>query len=116
MRHANKGRKFGRKRGPRRLFLRGLAANLVLHGKMVTTEARAKEIRPVVEKLVTLGKRQTVPALRLLMQRLPKTAAYKVYHELGPKYAERRGGYLRIVKRAAMRKHDAAKMATIEFI
>jgi large subunit ribosomal protein L17 len=116
MRHLNKGRKFGRKRGPRRLFKQGLAANLILRGRMVTTEARAKEIRPIVEKLVTLGKKQNIASLRLLLSRLPKVAAHKVYHELAPKYQDRKGGFTRIIKQAKMRKHDAAKMATIEFI
>ncbi|MEK7512627.1 MAG: 50S ribosomal protein L17 [Patescibacteria group bacterium] len=116
MRHLNKGRKFGRKRGPRALFRAALVSNLIRHGKITTTEARAKEIRPLVERLVSYGKRQNVAALRMLMQKLPKEVAYKLYHEVAPRYARRAGGYTRIVKRARARQHDAARMAVIEFV
>jgi large subunit ribosomal protein L17 len=116
MRHLNKGRKFGLKRGPRRSFLSVLATNLIQHGRIVTTEARAKEVRPIVERLVSHAKEQNVASLRLLLQRLPKVAAYKLYHEIAPKYADRKGGYTRIVKRAKPRKHDASRMALIEFV
>src|SRR3990167_380966 len=77
MRHGKKGRKFGRKTGKRRAFRKGLAHNLILKGKIETTEARAKEIRPVVEKLVTLAKKQTLSSLRLLLARLPRASPRK---------------------------------------
>ncbi len=116
MRHLVKGRKLGLKRGPRRAFLRILAGNLIRSGKVVTTEARAKEIRSLVERSITHGKKQTVGALRLLMSRLSKDAAYKVYHELAPRYQERKGGYTRITKQSVARKNDGSRMAMIEFV
>ncbi|MDP3975081.1 MAG: 50S ribosomal protein L17 [Candidatus Jorgensenbacteria bacterium] len=116
MRHQNKGRKFGRERGQRKAFLRNLAGQLITRERITTTEARAKELRTVVERFVTYGKRQNLASLRLLIQKLPKAAAYKVYHELGTRYASRAGGYTRIVKRAQARKSDGAHMAVIEFV
>ncbi len=116
MRHLNKGRKFGLKKGPRRSFLRILAGNLVSHERIVTTEARAKEIKSIVERYVTYGKKQNLAGMRLLLQHLPKKTAYKVYNEIAPRYKERRGGYLRIAKLAKPRKHDASQMAVIEFV
>ncbi|OGY62771.1 MAG: 50S ribosomal protein L17 [Candidatus Harrisonbacteria bacterium RIFCSPHIGHO2_01_FULL_44_13] len=109
-------RKFHRKRGPRRSFLKGLANNLILKEKIETTEARAKEIRSLVEKSVTLAKKQNLAGLRLLLSRLPKDAAQKLYYDLAPRYKERKGGYLRIIKEARARKRDGAPLATIEFI
>ncbi len=116
MRHLVKGRKFGRKRGPRRAFLKTLTANFIKKEKILTTEARAKELRSVVERMITYGKNQNLAGLRLLIKKLPKEAAYKVYYEIAPRYAERRGGYTRIVKRVKARQGDGAKMATIEFV
>jgi len=116
MRHVSEIKKFGLKRGPRKAFIKILAQNLIMKEHIKTTEARAKAIRPVVEHLISYGKKQNVAALRILNQKLPKTAAYKVYHEIAPRYKDRKGGYLRIVKHLAPRKHDAAKMATIEFV
>ncbi|MBI5733049.1 50S ribosomal protein L17 [Candidatus Jorgensenbacteria bacterium] len=116
MRHLKKGRKFGLKRGKRRSFLRILANNLIQREKIITTEARAKELRPIVERLVTYSKEQTPTNLRLLLKKLPKQAAYKMYHEIGSRYRDRRGGYTRIVKIAKRRQHDASRMARIEFI
>ena len=116
MRHLNRGRKFGLKRGRRKSFLKILADNLIRREKMVTTEARAKEIRMFVERLVTHGKKQNIAAFRLLLRRLPKDSAYKMYHELAPRYKDRKGGYTRIVKMSKARTHDASKMARIEFV
>lgn len=116
MRHLVKGRKFGRKRGPRRAFLKTLAANFIRKEKILTTEARARELRPLVERFVGYGKRQNLAGLRRLIQKLPKEAAYKVYYEIAPRYEGRRGGYTRIVKRVKARQGDGAKMATIEFV
>ncbi len=109
-------RKFGRKRGPRKSFLKTLAHNLIMNKKMVTTEARAKELRPMVEKLVTIAKKQDLASHRLLLARLPKESANKLYYDIAPKYPDRKGGYLRILKTAAVRKRDAAKKAIIEFV
>ena len=109
-------RKFHRKKGPRNTFRKSLAANLIEKERMTTTVARAKEIKPVVEKYITLAKKQEVAKLRLLMAKLPKKAAYKVYHDLGPKYQSRAGGYLRIIKTSKTRKRDGSQMAIIEFV
>lgn len=84
--------------------------------RVETTVARAKEVRPTVERLVTLAKRQNVASLRQLLAKLPKDSAQKLYYELAPKYKERRGGYLRIVKEAKVRKRDATPLAIIEFV
>lgn len=116
MRHLKKGRKFGLKKGQRQSFLRILAGNLILRRRITTTEARAKEIRPIVERYVTHAKVQDVAALRLLLSKLPKRAVYTLYHDIAPKYLERKGGYTRITKLTKVRKHDASKMATIEFV
>jgi len=116
MRGTKKGRKFGLLTGKRRAFLRVLSHNLIMRGKIQTTEARAKEIRPKVEKLVTLAKKGDIAALRLLMRRMPKDPAYKLFHEIGPKYKTKRGGYLRIRKTTTTRKRDGVKQAVIEFI
>ncbi|MDI6820962.1 MAG: 50S ribosomal protein L17 [Patescibacteria group bacterium] len=116
MRHLKKGRKFGLKKGKKRSFLKILANNLIQHEHIITTEARAKELRSSVERFITYGKKQNVASLRLLMKRLPKKAAYKVYHELAPRYKDRKGGYTTIVKLAKMRKHDGSKMTMIKFV
>lgn len=116
MRHLNKGRKFSRMRGQRRAFIKGLEQNLIMENRITTTEARAKEIKPKVEKLVTLAKNNNLASMRLLLTRLPKEAALKLYYEVAPRYKERKGGYLRIIKTSDYRKRDAAKQAIIEFV
>src|SRR5689334_2488677 len=100
----------------RRSFRQGLANNLITHGKMTTTEARAKEIRPIVERYISLAKKQQTAQLRLLLTKLPKAAATKLFYEIAPKYKTRNGGYLRITKAASQRMRDGSKMATIEFV
>lgn len=109
-------RKFRKTVGPRRNFVRILARNLIMNGKIETTDTRAREIRPIVEKLVTLARRGRLEDLRLLLQRLPKDAAMKLYHDVAPKYKECKGGYLRITKAMAVRKRDAAQTAIISFV
>ena len=110
-------RKFHRKKGARRSFLRSLANNLIIKEKIETTEARAKEIRPIVERLVTVAKKQQLANLRLLIARLSnKDTAQKLFYEIAPRYKERAGGYLRIIKQGRFRKRDAALLATIEFV
>ncbi len=109
-------RKFGRIRGRRKSFTKTLANNLILKERIQTTEARAKELRPKVEKLVTLAKKQNLASLRLLLSRLPKDSASKLYYDIAPRYKDRAGGYLRILKTAERRKRDAARQAVIEFV
>jgi len=116
MRHLKKGRKLSRKRGQRRALLKILAGQLVEKEKIITTEAKAKELRSFVERLISCGKKQNLAALRLLLRRLPKLAAYKIFHELSPRYLSRKGGYLQIIKQTKRRKHDASKMAMIKLI
>lgn len=116
MRHGKRGRKFGRMTGERHAFRKLLAHNLILKERIETTEARAKEIRPVVEKLVTLAKKQNLASLRLLLSRLPRGSAEKLYFEIAKRYADRNGGYLRIVKQIKRRKRDATRVAVIEFV
>ena len=116
MRHLHKGRKFGLKTGRRKSFLKILASNLISHEHVVTTEARAKEIKSIVERYVTYGKQQNLAGMKLLLKYRPKKSAYKVYHELAPRYKDRKGGYLRVLKLAAPRKNDGSKMAKIEFV
>lgn len=93
-----------------------MASNLILKGKISTTEARAKEMKSFVEKLITLAKKQNLASLRLLISRLNKKPAQKLFYEIAPKYKDGRGGYVRVIKSAARRKNDAAKMAIIEFV
>ncbi len=116
MRHLKKGRKFHRKKGQRKALFKGLINNLILKEKIETTEAKAREVRPKMERLITLGKKQNLASLRLLISRLNKKAAQKIYYQIAPRYKDRRGGYIRIIKGAKRRKKDGAKMAVIEFI
>ena len=116
VKHLKKGRKFHRARGQRRALLKSLIANLIIKEKIETTEAKAKEIKSATEKLVTLAKKQSVASLRIILSRLSNKAGQKLYYQIAPRYAERKGGYLRIIKLAKVRKNDAAKMAIIEFV
>src|SRR3989338_5266425 len=116
MRHHKKGRKFGRIRGRRKSFIVGLVHNLVIKERIKTTEARAKELKPRVEKIVTLGKKQNLASFRLLQSRLPAKSAGKIYYEIAPRYQGRKGGYTRILKTSIRRKRDAAPLAVIEFV
>ena len=109
-------RKFGWKAGPRRAFIKGLANNLIMKEKIETTTPRAKEIRPIVERFVTIAKKQQLAGFRILLAKLPKQAAEKLYFDIAPRYKDRAGGYLRIVKEAKSRKRDAAPLAFIEFV
>lgn len=115
MRHKKKGRKFGRKRDQRRAMLKTLAGSLIVHERIRTSEAKAKELRSVVEPLITLAKRRTLASYRLLRSRLPQVAAKKLFDEVAERYAQRRGGYTRVIK-AGRRSGDGAKMAVIEFV
>lgn len=115
MRHHNANRKFGRKRNQRKALLKSLATSLVRDGKIKTTEAKAKELRPFVEKLVTLGKKETLASRRELESRVGSRAAKKIATELSVEYKGRRGGYTRITK-MVRRSSDGAPMAVIEFV
>ena len=115
MRHHNANRKLGREKNQRKALLTSLAHSLALKGKIKTTEAKAKELRPFMEKLVTLGKKETLASRRLLIERVGQGAAKKIAVDLSPQYKSRTGGYTRITKLES-RLSDGAKMAVIEFV
>ena len=96
--------------------MKSLINNLVMREKIETTEERAKEIRPIVEKLLTIGKKQSLASLRLLIARVSKASAQKIYYDIALRYSGKAGGYLRIIKSAKRRKADGARMAIIEFV
>ncbi len=116
MRHHDNKRKFGREKNQRHALLRTLAYSLVKNEKITTTEAKAKEIRPFVEKLVTISRTDSIPNKRLVLRRTSSaTLVKKLFTEIGPRYKERKGGYTRITK-LPQKRSDAAKMAIIEFV
>jgi large subunit ribosomal protein L17 len=115
MRHGNHNRKFGRETDQRAALLKSLARSLVLRGRIQTTEARAKEIRPLVEKLVTKGKSATIANRRALVVALGDAAAANKLIKTAEGFKDRAGGYTRIVKMLP-RKGDASPMAMIEFV
>ncbi|MCX6787057.1 MAG: 50S ribosomal protein L17 [Candidatus Kaiserbacteria bacterium] len=98
-------------------LLRSLARSLILEERISTTEAKAKALRPFVERLVTYAKKNTLASRRLAKTRLGDTAAVKkLFDSIGPRYAERKGGYTRIVKRTKRGLNDARKLAYIAFV
>ena len=115
MRHSNKNRKFGRERNQRKALLKSLARNLLIRSRMHTTLARAKEIRPLIEKLITRGKNPTVSNRRILLAALGDQKVAQKVITLAEGHKARAGGYTRIVKMGP-RKGDAAQMAVIEFV
>lgn len=116
MKHRNLVKILGRKSAPRNSMVRNLATSLILYEKIETTETKAKFIKPYVEKMITLGKKNTLHARRQLLSKLYlQTATKKVLEELSPRYIERKGGYLRITK-LGFRQGDAAKIVRIEFV
>ena len=116
MRHSNNVRKFGREKNQRHALMRSLARNLIRDSRIKTTLSKAKELRPMVEKLVTKAKTDTVSSRRLLSTRVQGAAEIKkLFSELAPKYKDRTGGYTRIVK-MPNRDLDGAPMALIEFV
>lgn len=109
--------KFGRVKGERVSFVRNLCNDLIRNGAIETTETRARVIRPRVERLVTFAKKQTIASRREILSRVNNARiTKKLYEEYGPRYAERKGGYLRIVKLGIARKRDGTRMARIEFV
>jgi large subunit ribosomal protein L17 len=116
MRHQNRGRKLSRTSSHRRAMFANMAVALVKHEQIRTTLPKAKELRPVVEKLVTLGKRGDLHARRLLIAKTrDEPTATKLIDVLAPRYRERPGGYVRVLK-AGFRYGDNAPMAIIEFV
>jgi len=116
MRHRKAGRQLRRTSEQRLALLRNLAISLIQHGAIETTEAKAKELRPFVEKLITKSKTGTLHARRLAGRHVhTRSAADKLFHDVGPAFATRTGGYTRILK-TGFRKGDGAEMARIELI
>lgn len=116
MRHKISGRKLQRKTGHRKALLRNMAAALIKHEQILTTVPKAKELRPYIEKLVTLAKRGGLSNRRLAQARLlDETQLKKLFDVLAERYADREGGYTRVIK-AGIRGSDAAPMAVIEFV
>src|SRR6195952_2422784 len=116
MRHRNAGRKLQRTSSHRAALFRNMAAALIKHEQITTTVAKAKELRPYTEKLITLAKKGGLANRRLAHARLlDDTQLVKLFDVIAPRYADRAGGYTRVVK-AGIRLSDAAPMAIIEFI
>ncbi|MGC6471678.1 MAG: 50S ribosomal protein L17 [Parvibaculales bacterium] len=116
MRHAKAGRKLNRTQSHRKAMLGNLAVALIKHEQIVTTLPKAKELGPFVEKLITLGKKGDLHARRQAYAKLPdKEWAAKLFDTLAPRYAERNGGYTRVLK-AGFRYGDSAPMAVIELV
>jgi large subunit ribosomal protein L17 len=116
MRHHNANRKFGRKTDQRAALLRSLARELFLHGKIVTTEAKAKEVRPFAEELITIARVGDLASKRLVAARLANNIIVKKLVDIiAPEYIGRNGGYTRVIK-LERRPADGAKMAAIELV
>ncbi len=115
MRKLNKGRKLSLKKGPRVALLRTLVNSFFMHGKIQTTEPKAKELRSIAEKMITRAKTNTIANRRLLAQKLTPANVKKIMEDVAPKYQERQGGYTRIIK-LGRRPSDGASKVIIELV
>jgi large subunit ribosomal protein L17 len=116
MRHAKSGRKLNRESSHRKAMFANMAASLIRHEQIVTTLPKAKELKPYVDRLVTLGKRGDLHARRLAIARIgDEDAVKKLFETLVPRYGNRAGGYTRVLK-AGFRYGDSAPMAVIELV
>ncbi len=116
MRHGKAGRRLNRTSSHRKAMFANMAASLIRHEQIVTTLPKAKELKPIVDKLVTLGKRGDLHARRQAISQIgDKDAVSKLFETLGPRYKERNGGYTRVLK-AGFRYGDAAPVAVIELV
>ena len=116
MRHQRAGRKLGRDSAHRKALYANLTASLIEHGRIKTTVAKAKEVRPVAEEMITLGRRGDVPARRQALKFLrSQDVVHKLFSEVGRRFSDRPGGYSRIVK-LGPRQGDAAEMAYLELV
>ena len=116
MRHRRSGRKLGRDASHRKALYANLTASLIEHGRIKTTVAKAKEVRPVAEEMITLGRRGDVPARREALKFLrSQDVVHKLFSDVGPRFSDRPGGYSRIVK-LGPRQGDAAEMAYLELV
>ena len=116
MRHAKAGKKLGRDSAHRKALYANLACALIEHGRIRTTEAKAKAVKPIAEKMITLGRRGDLAAHRQAVSFLrSKDVVHKLFSEVAPRFAERPGGYSRIVK-LGPRQGDAAEMVYLELV
>ena len=116
MRHGNRGRKLNRTASHRKAMFANMEASLIEHEQIVTTLPKAKDLRPVVEKLITLGKRGDLHARRQAISQVrDETVIRKLFDPLATRYADRNGGYPRVLK-AGFRRGDNAPLAVIEFV
>jgi len=116
MRHKVDGRLFGRPANQRKALLRGLVSSLLEHERIETTVAKAKEVRKIAEKVITLGIKGDLAAKRLALSYVPnRTVVARLFKEIGPRFSGRNGGYLRIIH-SRQRVNDSAPLAVIEFI
>jgi large subunit ribosomal protein L17 len=116
MRHGNANRKLSRTSAHRKAMFANMSASLIKHEQIVTTLPKAKELRPIVEKLITLGKRGDLHARRqAISQMKDETQVAKLFAVIGPRYKDRQGGYVRILK-AGFRYGDNAPVAVIELV
>ena len=116
MRHRKKGRKLGRKIGNRRALLMNLASQLVVHKRIKTTDAKAKELRSFIEPLVSLAKKDNLHSRRMVIRKLPhKNIVRTLFKEIAPRFVDRAGGYTRIIK-LGYRDNDRAPVSIIEFV
>ncbi len=114
MRHSNKKYKIGTTSSHRKSILRGLASQIIEYEKIITTKAKCKAVRPYIEKLITIAKRDSVSNRRLAYSRLGnRIAVNKLFNNIAPKYKDRNGGYTRVLSLADGRLGDNAKMGTI---
>ena len=116
MRHRNKNKILGRKTAPRTSLYKGLAGSLIIHEKIKTTKAKAKAVKPYIERLITKAKEDTLVSRRYLISRLhEKNAVEKALKVIGPRYKERAGGYLRIIN-MGRRQGDGAEVVQLELV
>ena len=116
MRHSQTGRKLGRDAAHRKALFANLTGALIEHGRIKTTEAKAKSVKPIAEKMITLGRRGDVAAQRQAVAYLrSKDVVHKLFHDVAPRFADRPGGYSRIVK-LGPRQGDAAEMVYLELV
>ena len=116
MRHQKKGRKLGVNPPHRKAMLRNLASNLIKHKRIQTTDSRAKELRTFIEPLLTKAKKADLNSIRQILKKLPfKDDVHTLVHEIAPQFADRDGGYTRIIKRG-FRDNDRASVSIIEFV
>ena len=115
MKHLKQGRKFHRKRDQRKALLKSLVTALIMHEKITTTEAKAKELRPYAEKMITKSRQPSLANNKYLAARLAEKPRKKLVAEIGPRYKDRPGGYTRLIKKG-FREKDAAPMTIIELV